>query len=292
MGATRNWGSYGGVGYLRVTPDGGTAGKPLVVALHGCTQEPDDFADAMQIDYWAEEYGYSAVFPNQNDFENMADCWEWWQDWECSRGSYTAKGIADVFRHERANLDAGPGYILGFSAGAAYVPNLIANYPDLYDAAGIHSGCEFDAADTSSGAYYVMENGGPDPHDQGWYAYDTMRDLGLTQFVPTMVFQGKDDTTVEPPNGKQCAIQAATTDYYVAGGGVDVTLDQASHTRGCDGKCYDRYQFTDDSGRVHADLFRVDGLGHDWAGGDPDRVYADPYAPEATDLMFEFFGRW
>lgn len=46
-----SWDSYEGYGYLKFTPSGGSSGKPLVLALHGCTQEPDDFYDATQIGY-------------------------------------------------------------------------------------------------------------------------------------------------------------------------------------------------------------------------------------------------
>jgi len=284
LGASRSYEYVNGVQYLKVS----TGGGPLVMCLHGCSQEPSDFADAIQANYWCDQYGYSAVFPNMNDFDNFADCWEWWEDWETSRGSNAAYYVADIMREEKSTLGASEGYILGFSAGAAMAPDLAAHYPDLYDACGIHSGCEYDAADSSWGANSVMASGGPDPQDQGWAAYDAMTDDGFEETVPTVVFQGTDDTTVEPPNGRQCAEQGATLNYYVTGGG-DYALSQADKTSDWDGKSYDKYTFKDNDGNVSAEFYNVDGLEHDWSGGSSSRYYTDPDAPEATNLMFDFF---
>jgi poly(hydroxyalkanoate) depolymerase family esterase len=289
-----SWDTYEGYSYLTFTPSDGSAGAPLVLGLHGCTQEPADFAEAIQIEDWGNRYGYSAIFPNQHDLYNVADCWNWYYDYNCDRYSGAGWDIAQIFAHERAQLNADPdrGYILGFSAGAAFTPNLLVNYPDLYAAAGIHSGVEYDAAETASGAIAVLEYGGPDPHVQGRAAYEKMQALGRVSTVPTITFQGTADTTVEPPNGTQCAIQAATTDSYVQDGGVDTTLSMADHDSGWNGKRYDRYQFTDGSEDVHSELWRVDDLGHAWAGGDASRYYTEPDAPEATKQMFDFFTNW
>ncbi|MHB9286142.1 alpha/beta hydrolase family esterase [Halobacteriales archaeon Cl-PHB] len=286
------WGAYSEYNYLKYTPSDGGSGTPLLVGLHGCTQEPDDFAEAIQMDYWGDQYGYSAIFPNQNDLYNGADCWNWYYDYNCDRYSGSGWEIANMYENERDAIGTDPdrGYVFGFSAGAAFTPNLIANYPDLYAAAGIHSGCEFDAADSSWGGTMAMAYGGPDPQDQGYYAYDQMRDNGVVDTVPTITFQGKDDSTVEPPNGKQCAAQAATTCDYVDGG-IDRTLSEAAHSSGWDGKSYDRYEFTG-NGRTYSELWRVDGLGHDWSGGSSSRYYTDPDAPEATNHMFDFFSNW
>lgn len=190
-------------------------------------------------------------------------------------------------------MGATSGYIFGFSAGAAFTPNLIVNYADRFDAAGIHSGVEYDAAETATGGTYVMSNGGPDPYDQAWAAYQKMQDYGITSRVPTCVFQGTDDSTVEPPNGEQSAIQAATTCYYANGGGVDYSLSQADTSSGWEGgKSYTRHQFKDNYGRTNVDFWKVDGLGHDWSGGASSGYYTDPNAPGATQHMFEFFSNW
>ncbi len=293
MAGSLSWESHSGYSYLKFTPGEGSSGNPLVLALHGCTQEPDDFAEAIEVGYWGDQYGYNVVFPNQNDFANWADCWNWYYDSNCDRGSGSGDDLHDLWAHEQSNLNAGDGYILGFSAGAYFASSLIPNYADDFEAAAVHSGGEYDAADSSWSATSTMASGGPNPYDQAQAAYNQMQGYGITDTIPTIVFQGTADYTVEPPNGKQAAIQAATTDYYVTGGGVDYSLNQADHSTGSSaGHTYDRYQFTDGSGNVHADLFRVDDLGHDWAGGASSRYYTDSDAPEATDYIFDFFGDW
>lgn len=223
----------------------------------------------------------------------MADCWNW-----STTTPATATRVPGG-RSPRCTSTSATGwgrtrtaYVFGFSAGAAFTPNLIGNYNDLFSAAGIHSGLEWDDAETATGGTWAMATGGPDPCDQAYDAYQHMGNLGIRSTVPTTVVQGTDDSSVEPPNGKQAVIQAATTDYYVNGGGIDYSLDQADHTSGWDGKRYDRYEFTDGSGNDNADLWRIDGLGHDWVGGWSGECYTDPDAPEATKHIFDFFGAW
>lgn len=287
------YGAYSEYGYLKFTPSEGSAGNPTVLALHGCTQEPSDFAEAIQVDYWGDEFGYNFVFPNQNDLYNFADCWNWYYDYNCDRGSGSGYELYNILTNVEDELGAnGKRYVGGFSAGAAFTPNLIVNYADIYDAACIHSGTEYDAAETATGGTGALNYGGPDPYDQAAAARDQMESYGILGRTPTIVFQGTADGVVDEVNGDQAAKQAAATCYYGAGGGVDYTFDMADTTTGSSGKSYTRHQFRDANGKTNVDYWNVDGLEHDWSGGSASRIYADPDAPEATYHMLEFFEQW
>ncbi|WP_435361452.1 extracellular catalytic domain type 1 short-chain-length polyhydroxyalkanoate depolymerase [Haloarchaeobius sp. DFWS5] len=286
-----------GYHYAKYVPSGGAAGAPLVVMLHGCAQEPREFARATGMNAVAEREGFVVVYPDQASLANAYDCWNWYYDYNTARGSGEGATITTIAQHavSTESLDSDSVYVAGFSAGAAMVPNLLAAYPGVYAAGGVHSGLEYDAAETASGATWSMAYGGPDPYNQGDEAYAAMQDNGVVGEVPTIVFHGSADYTVDPDNGAQATIQAIQTNDLVTDGSDDGTVDttaeaDVSGTTG--GYDWRRRRFADESGRVLVEYWQVFGMGHDWAGGDSAESFTAPSAPDASEALWSFFSRW
>lgn len=286
-----------GYHYTKYVPSGAGAGDPLVVMLHGCSQEPTEFARATRMNAVADEAEFVVVYPDQSSFANAYDCWNWFYDANTARGSGEGAIVTDMALHEVGveDLDRDRVYLAGFSAGAAMVPNLLVAYPDVYAAGGVHSGLEYDAADTATEATFAMEYGGPDPYLQGEAAYAAMVDNGVVGRVPTVAVHGLADDTVEPVNGDQVAVQAVETNDLASDGAddgnVDATADDtATGTTG--GYDWRRDRFADGTGRVHVEYWQIAGMGHAWAGGDGDEAYTAPGAPDASRALWDFFARW
>src|ERR1700694_2601153 len=171
---------------------------PLLVMLHGCTQSPDDFARGTRMNRLAEEEGYCVAYPAQSARDNPTKCWNWFRPADQCRDRGEPAIIAELTRHVvRAHrLDPARVYVAGLSAGAAMAIILARTYPDIYAAAGVHSGLPYGSAHDVPSAFAAMKQGSgismgdTDPAPQA---------LGAP--VPTIVFHGDRDIVVGAHNG-------------------------------------------------------------------------------------------
>src|SRR5690606_9282468 len=64
---------------LYVPPHAGDRPMPLVVMLHGCTQDADDFAAGTAMNEAAREQGFYVLYPIQPRQSNPQKCWNWFK---------------------------------------------------------------------------------------------------------------------------------------------------------------------------------------------------------------------
>ncbi|WP_442919486.1 extracellular catalytic domain type 1 short-chain-length polyhydroxyalkanoate depolymerase, partial [Methylobacterium sp.] len=142
-------GPAGGLTYKVFVPSGRDGETlPVVVMLHGCTQDSDDFALGTRMNALAEEQGLIVVYPRQERAANAQKCWNWFEPRDQGRGAGEPALIAGIAREVVAEFGADPArvYVAGLSAGGAAAAILAAAYPDVFAAAGIHSGLACGAA--------------------------------------------------------------------------------------------------------------------------------------------------
>src|SRR5579859_7448520 len=72
------------------------AAVPLVVMLHGCTQNPLDFATGTQMNQLAEQYNFIVVYPQQTTAYSSYACWNWYNFANQSRDSGEPAIIAGI----------------------------------------------------------------------------------------------------------------------------------------------------------------------------------------------------
>ena len=249
-------------------PGAGARPLPLVVLLHGCTQDPDDFAAGTAMNALARQHGFYVLYPAQSQQANPQRCWNWFKHSHQQRGRGEPALLAGMTRAVMAGhgIDADRVYVAGLSAGGAMAAILASAYPELYAAAGVHSGLAAGSARDLPSALAAMREGGPLPDASG-------------HGVPTIVFHGEGDTTVHPANGEQVAAASAGTDAV-----ADVT--QASPPGG---RRYSRSVYRRPGGGVVAEHWRVQGAPHAWSGGSAQGSYTDPRGPDASAEMLRFF---
>jgi poly(hydroxyalkanoate) depolymerase family esterase len=266
---------------------------PLVVMLHGCTQNADDFAAGTRMNELAEENTFMVLYPEQSFTGNYHKCWNWFRSANQHRGKGEPAIIAGMVEKlkEHYAIDGNRIFAAGLSAGGAMSVIMGVTYPDLFAAIGICAGLEYKAARTIMGAYTAMAKGGPNPVRQGRKAYEEM---GVhAAVIPVIVFHGDHDGTVVPKNADQLITQWAVTNDLAQDGQLTGWLDDqkervvTEHVP--EGLEYQHFIYENDDGKIMMEKFIVTGMGHAWPGGSPDGSYTDPKAPDASRLMWEFF---
>lgn len=246
------------------------AAMPLLVMLHGCTQNADDFAAGTRMNVLAEGHGLVVVYPEQASKANPNRCWNWFEPADQRRDRGEPSLIADITRTVMASAHVDPArvHIAGMSAGGAMAATLGAVYPDLFTAVGVHSGLAHGAATDLPSAFQAMRSGGSDA-------------IAAGPGVPTIVFHGDRDTTVHHRNADQVLRQATAQ--------VPQPLVTVHDEAGAAGRGATRQVYRTADGRTVAEGWSVHGLGHAWSGGDPTGSHTDPAGPDASGQMLRFF---
>ncbi|HEX9938459.1 MAG TPA: PHB depolymerase family esterase, partial [Longimicrobium sp.] len=179
---------------------------PLVVMLHGCTQDPDDFARGTRFNHAAADAGVIVAWPEQAQAHQPMKCWNWYDPGHQSPRGEPAL-VAAVARQVMAAQSVDPKrvYVAGVSAGAAMAVNTAASYPELFAAVGTHSGISYRAASDVPQALAVMRSGTTDPAIGAYALQDALG--GRT--LPLIAIHGGADAVVFPVNSRQLAAQWA-----------------------------------------------------------------------------------
>ncbi|MFM0738897.1 PHB depolymerase family esterase [Paraburkholderia xenovorans] len=241
---------------------------PLIVMLHGCTQNADDFAAGTRMNEMAERHGFIVVYPNQSQTANHSTCWNWFNPADQQRDHGEPSLIAGITRDVMARycIDPARVYVAGLSAGGAMADIMLKTSPDLYAAAGVHSGLAYGSAKDLPSALAAMK-GGKGQRNRSNVA--TQR--------PLIVFQGDADKTVHPSNAA-ALLQGFEVDATTAR-----TANAASSQRNS------TVQRLRAPNGAEAESWSIHGAGHAWAGGNQRGSYTDPAGPDASAEMLRFF---
>ena len=271
--STRAYANAAGRRQYRIYVPAGVEGEPLplIVMLHGCTQDADDFAAGTQMNTLAEQHRCLVAYPVQPRQANPSKCWNWFKADDQHRERGEPSLIAGITREIIAAHDVDPArvYIAGMSAGGAMAAIMIAAYPDLYAAAGVHSGLPAGCAHDLPSALAAMKGG----KHRG-----VMIDNGSSPKRPLIVFHGDADATVHVANAARLVrgfeVQPRTR------------IEERSGDAGRRARTVSRMVSADG---VDAELWTIHGAPHAWAGGNARGSYTDPTGPDASAEMLRFF---
>ena len=274
--------------YLPASASDSTTPLPLVVMLHGCNQNVDDFVRGTRMNQLAEKQGFAVLYPQQSYSSHMKRCWNWYNR-DTQAGGGDAKRIAAIINivTDRYPIDTTRIYIAGLSAGATMASIVALNYPHLITALGVHSGTVFGVGHSIIGAYGVMQRGALksatdiiDTISQKYPSFPTM---------PVMLIHGLEDNVVRPINALELTQQFKALNKLTEETKVVVTTKTASAANSRNPhKPYTIHEYYQ-ADKCLIKVCEISTLGHAWSGGDCTLRYNACEGPDATQLLWDFF---
>ena len=245
----------------------------LVLMLHGCTQDPDDFARGTRMNHLADELGLVVAYPHQPRSANAQGCWNWFDRRHQSVGSGEPAKLAALAQALTAEFCIAPKRVFaaGLSAGAAMADILAETYPEVFSKVGLHSGLQCGAAHDVMSAFAAMKGDG------------AVGRIGVRgEASRKIIIHGTADQTVHPSNGDRL-FEAMRFRHR----GSTVIISEVKSA----GKSTMRQALIDPSGVVLAEYLPIEGAGHAWSGGDRAGSFTAPDGPDASREMVSFFLR-
>ncbi|MFI5688096.1 alpha/beta hydrolase family esterase [Streptomyces sp. NPDC051636] len=242
----------GALRMFRYDPPDLPANAPVVVALHGCTQDAG-YAVNSGWTTLADRWHFSVVAPQQTTNNNFNNCFDWFQLGDIERGDGEAASIAQMVDRQLADVQGDPSrvFVTGLSAGGGMTAVMMAAYPEKFRAAGIVAGLPYDCSNAAGGPYPCMY-GWANQTPAQWGDRVRRARPGYTGPWPALtVFQGSADGTVKPSNMTDLVRQ--WTDVQ----GADQSADLSDTVAG-----YPHRVFTNPSGKSVVETYGITGMGH------------------------------
>lgn len=168
-----------------------TGPRPLVVALHGCSQTATEYMNTGWNEV-ADELGFYVLYPQQSAQNNQLKCFNWGGGWPgmpsatvpdstrvdltyVERGVEENMSIIEMIDHmsERYEIDDRRVYVTGVSAGGGMASLMLALWPDVFAGgaiiAGIPYGCNFEQQTTGEAKRCMQNSVNRTPEQWGDY---------------------------------------------------------------------------------------------------------------------------
>ena len=185
---------FGTRSYEVWVPTGYVAGQriPLVVALHGCTHTPRQFAGLTRFNQLADRENFLIVYPMQNLLANLTGCWNFAYTSNQTRGSGEPALLMQIVDKVKArfSVDDSRIYVGGVSAGAVMTSILMACYSEVFAAAMVASGGMYKAVTNQLDVGTARMNGSSYSPDQRGIEAWQCSGSAVPRPTPVIVFHG------------------------------------------------------------------------------------------------------
>ena len=263
---------------------------PLLVMLHGCSQDAQTFAQGSRMNELADEHRFLVLYPQQSLHANALRCWNWFEP-RTGHGAGEAAAIAALVRDvaRRYPIDRSRIYVAGISAGGAMTAILALCYGALFAACAIVAGVMYRAADSAPAGVRAMRSGTEvSPESMADEAASSLP--RKARFVPALVIHGTHDSVVHPRNAEQIVRQFRRF-AELLGMPLEPLTEAVDRFTSSEGRSYRQHDYLSGNQLLLRSIL-IEGLGHAWSGGDERHRYNDSAQPNTTQLIWDFLSRF
>jgi poly(hydroxyalkanoate) depolymerase family esterase len=226
---------------------------PLVVVLHGCSQNANEYAQRTEWNRLADRFGFIVVYPEQQIVNNGFSCFNWFLPADTTRDqgeSLSIKQMIDKIMADHS-VDAERVHVTGLSAGGYMSAVMLAVYPELFAGGAVMAGGPFRCATNDNEAINVCMKGLADRTPEQWG--DLVREASdhTGPFGILTIFHGDMDPTVNDQNMNELVEQ--WTNVH----GTDAVPESEILFRGHPHRIYN-----DSNGRPVVETYHIKGMLH------------------------------
>jgi poly(hydroxyalkanoate) depolymerase family esterase len=225
---------------------------PLVVVLHGCTQDAAVYDHGSGWSTLADRHGFALLFPEQKRANNPMLCFNWFSGGDTKRGLGEAASIRSMIEAmvEAHHIDPKRIFVTGLSAGGAMASVMLAAYPETFAAGAIIAGVAYGCAADVTEAFDCMGGRGRSGASElGARVRGASAHKGPWPRV--QVWQGSADRTVVASNAG--AIVSQWTDLH----GLSPQPDRSDRVEG-----YPRRAWLGAKGEALVEHYEITGMDH------------------------------
>jgi poly(hydroxyalkanoate) depolymerase family esterase len=227
------------------------ADAPLVVVLHGCTQNAASYDHRSGWSQLADRAGFALLYPEQQRANNPNLCFNWFLPADTARGSGEVLSIRQMIEAmvSAHGLDRSRIFVTGLSAGGAMAAAMLATYPEIFAGGAIIAGIPYGSATTVPEAVDRMRgHGGPSGREL--QALVSRASTHTGPWPRISIWHGSADQTVAPSNAEAIATQ------WRGVHGLDGASERSQVGR------HSTQVWTDGAGEPVIEINLVAGMGH------------------------------
>lgn len=242
----------GNLRMLTYAPENLPVGAPLVVALHGCSQDAHAYDHGAGWSSLADRWGFLVVYPEQQLTNNQNNCFSWFLPGDTARGNGEALSIHQMVEHAIGKFGADPEkvFVTGLSAGGAMAVVMLATYPETFAGGAIIAGLPYGCAKNVNEAFEAMFS---DRHSSPRTLGDRVRAASMHHgpWPKISIWHGSADPIVKPSNAEQIIQQ--WTDVHSRSSTPSYEESIGAHTHKV---------WNDADGDRLIEAFSISGMGH------------------------------
>lgn len=231
--------------------------KPLLVVLHGCTQNAKEVADLTGWNKIAKSNNFVVIYPQQKFINNPNYCYNWFLENDVNKGKGECESIYEMIQFAKANynIDSNEINITGLSSGASMCMAMVATHPETFQNVAVFSGGGYKIGIGLFDGIQAMSGDKKHTQEELVNAVKEQNPNYLGVYPKLIIYQGKDDALVNYRNADAIVSQWAGIQK------MDIIPDKIENSfMGIDDIC--RKEFQDTTASTKIILYEVANLGH------------------------------